>query len=274
MTNGKVCYDECIKYHDTLFPYGITNGADWYSLYGGMQDWLYEHTSAMDITIETGCNQYPPANTLPQYWQYNKRALLNYIKEVHRGIKGTITDAVTGAIVANVTVFVTDRSHNATSSVYGDYFRILLPGFHEVTFEHPGYVSQTVHVTVQNTMAQIINIKLLPNGANVTSQSITSSVLAPIGEVLSNLRPVVESGESDDHSLLLATLVMTIVILLILLAMVGAYVVQKRRFTRTQSMSMEMQPRLATLSASGTGANLTQQHLQSSGSSTNPHLSA
>lgn len=274
MTSGKICYDECTNYHDTVFPYGITNGADWYSLYGGMQDWLYEHTSGMDITIETGCNQYPPPSMLPQYWQYNKRALLNYIKEVHRGIKGTISDAVTGSMLKNVAVYVTDRRHNVTSSMYGDYFRILLPGFHEVTFEHPGYVTQTVHITVQNTMAQIINIKLLPDGTNVTSRPNTNSVLGPIGEVLGNLSPVVETGESDDHSLLLATLVMTIAILLILLAMVGAYVVQKRRFTRTQSMSMEMQPRLATLSASGTGVNLTQQHPQSSGSSTSPHLSA
>lgn len=272
MTNGKICYDECTNYHDTVFPHGITNGADWYSLYGGMQDWLYENTNSMDITIEVGCNQYPPANMLPQYWQYNKRALLNYIKEVHRGIKGIISDAVTGALLKDVKVKVVNRSHTVTSSMYGDYYRILLPGFHEIIYEHPDYVPHKEFVSVQATMAQVINIKLVPVGANASTAVQPNGggpKLVPINQAVSNLKPIDPLAESGEHSILLATLIMTVVILLILLAMVGAYVVQKRRFARTQSMSMEMQPRLATLSGTGTGVGLS-----SSGSSTSPHLSA
>ena len=39
--------DACVKFND-----GITNGASWYIVDGGMQDWSYAYTSDMEITIE------------------------------------------------------------------------------------------------------------------------------------------------------------------------------------------------------------------------------
>ena len=36
----------------TSFPGGITNGADWYAIYGGMQDWTYVKAGVFHVTLE------------------------------------------------------------------------------------------------------------------------------------------------------------------------------------------------------------------------------
>jgi hypothetical protein len=69
--------DACIAFHD-----GITNGAAWYVIEGGMQDWSYVFTSDMEITMEIGCDKYPDENSLQNYWNENKGALLAFITQV------------------------------------------------------------------------------------------------------------------------------------------------------------------------------------------------
>jgi hypothetical protein len=69
--------DACVKFND-----GITNGAAWYVIDGGMQDWSYAYTSDMEVTIELGCNKYPDQTDLKSYWDDNKGALLAYITQV------------------------------------------------------------------------------------------------------------------------------------------------------------------------------------------------
>ncbi|KAF6248326.1 hypothetical protein COO60DRAFT_1649063 [Scenedesmus sp. NREL 46B-D3] len=58
------------------FVGGITNGAAWYDVYGGMQDWDYLAASCMEITLELNNQKYPPASQLPKIWNENKEALL------------------------------------------------------------------------------------------------------------------------------------------------------------------------------------------------------
>ena len=64
------------------FPNGITNGANWYVLYGGMQDWNYLHTNDKGITIEVSKVKNPPAYTLQSYWEKNKKSLIEFMKQV------------------------------------------------------------------------------------------------------------------------------------------------------------------------------------------------
>ena len=81
-------------HHCRWFFYdGITNGADWYALYGGMQDFNYIFTNDMEITLELSCCKHPPARELPKFWLDNKNALMSYMELAHMGVKGTVTDA-------------------------------------------------------------------------------------------------------------------------------------------------------------------------------------
>lgn len=61
---------------------GITNGAAWYSVSGGMQDYNYVHANTFEITLEIGCEKFPNASDLPNIWKENKDALIGYLEQV------------------------------------------------------------------------------------------------------------------------------------------------------------------------------------------------
>ena len=64
------------------FPHGITNGADWYILYGGMQDWNYLNTRDREITLEVSRVKCPPAAELNAFWEQNRGALMAYMEAI------------------------------------------------------------------------------------------------------------------------------------------------------------------------------------------------
>lgn len=58
------------------FPQGVTNGAAWYPVYGGMQDWDYLAAGCMDITLELSERKWRPPGDLAALWEENRDALL------------------------------------------------------------------------------------------------------------------------------------------------------------------------------------------------------
>ncbi|XP_063832950.1 carboxypeptidase D [Ostrinia nubilalis] len=150
----------CKNLIDEKFPGGITNGAQWYVLAGGMQDWNYLHTNDMELTLELGCYKFPPESDLPTYWEHNKDALLTYIEQVHKGVHGFVHSHI-GSALANATIAVEGIRHTVRSAVDGDYWRILLPGTYNVTASRSGYESVTEEVTVPPNGSVSLNFTLM-----------------------------------------------------------------------------------------------------------------
>lgn len=71
------------RYYGDSFPGGITNGAAWYLVVGGMQDYNYLNSNAFEITIEMSCTKFPRAEELPRFWLENRDALLAFVEMVN-----------------------------------------------------------------------------------------------------------------------------------------------------------------------------------------------
>ncbi|KAM4700786.1 carboxypeptidase D isoform 2-T2 [Discoglossus pictus] len=152
---------------DEKFSQGITNGAAWYVVPGGMQDWNYLNTNCFEVTIELGCVKYPVASELPNYWKSNQRSLLKFIQQVHKGVKGFVLDATDRKGILNATVSVADIDHPVTSDKAGDYWRLLVPGVYKITASAKGYVPVTKTVNVIDGDAVVVNFTLVRSGIDL-----------------------------------------------------------------------------------------------------------
>ena len=153
------------------FPNGITNGAQWYHISGGMQDWNYLNTNDFEITIELGISMYPLSVELHQLWKDNHEALLAFIEKVHMGIKGFIIDKITGEPIKGptTTIEVEGINHPVVGTSSGDYFRLLNPGRrYTLSASATGYWTSVQQIYVPLTQesnklsAKIVNFVLDP----------------------------------------------------------------------------------------------------------------
>ncbi|MCX6831935.1 MAG: M14 family zinc carboxypeptidase [candidate division Zixibacteria bacterium] len=159
---------------------GITNGYAWYRVTGGRQDYMTYFQHGREATIEISGTKMPQASTLPNYWTYLRKSLLNYLSEALYGVRGVATSAATGLpLAARVTVM----SHDADSSqVYsdptvGDYHRLIAPGTWTLKFEATGYVPQTITgVSVADFNTTILNVQLQPESPDTTLGIVTATV--------------------------------------------------------------------------------------------------
>jgi len=186
---------------------GITNGARWYSVEGGMQDFNYLASNCFEITLELSCQKFPPAEQLQKFWRDNEKAMYDFVWQSHLGVKGVVHDALTGQFIANAVVWASNMSdpkkpevirHPVTTASTGDYFRLLVPGSYNITVQAAGYQPRSQLITIpparQEPSAVLLDFELKPinvyphedneldlqTGQHIDDQNVDNQVMAEI----------------------------------------------------------------------------------------------
>lgn len=158
---------------------GITNGYAWYEVQGGRQDYQIYNQKGREVTVELSNNKAPNSSELENYWNYNKDALVAFLKQVNYGISGVVTDAITNQpIEARITVIGKENYESwvPTELPEGDYYRPIKAGTYSVLYEAECYEPVTLTgVTISDYASVIQDVQLTPiGGGTPTGLSVTS----------------------------------------------------------------------------------------------------
>lgn len=112
------------------FDDGVTNGAEWYVLRGGMQDWSYAYHNDLQVTIELSDRKWPRYRDIPGFYDRNKESMLTYAKSIHQGAGFKLNDRRATGKVSIIKVLNGGLSQPLGSYGFGhgEFFKVLEPG--------------------------------------------------------------------------------------------------------------------------------------------------
>lgn len=181
---GERFTDTCQSMHSSYMTEesGVIEGGDWYVITGSRQDYFNYYQHCREVTIEISSDKVVSSNRLPNYWDYLKPSLLNYIGECLNGFRGIVTDSITGEPLP-ATVFVNNHDDNIscvqTIMPVGNYHRPIASGSFSVTYSSPGYVSKTLSLDVNECESLVQDVQLVPVGYGVDNPLANAIQLYP-----------------------------------------------------------------------------------------------
>ena len=150
--------------HDTSNS-GITNGAAWYMIGGGRQDYMNGYAQCREETIECSSTKCPSGSQMPNFWNINKNAIFAYVNQCLNGIHGTVVDAESKAPIGDATVTLVghDDQYSTVSTQLpsGDFHRPVKAGTYNVRITKNGYEAYETQVTVADNESVTINVELV-----------------------------------------------------------------------------------------------------------------
>lgn len=151
---------------------GVTNGYAWYTITGGRQDYMNYFQQCREVTLEVSGTKLIPATQLINHWNYNYRSMLNYMEQVTYGVRGLVTDTITGAPV-EAQVFISgfdqDSSMVFSGLPVGNYHRLLKAGSYDITYFAEGYLPVTLQDVVVTDKGTVRRDVKLWNGTAIPS---------------------------------------------------------------------------------------------------------
>lgn len=169
VTTARTVYSNYMK---DVTSDGVTQGADWYMITGGRQDYMNYWHQCREVTIELSSTKLLATESLNRYWNYNKESLLQYMNECLYGIRGIVTDSTSNPLDAMI--WIVDHDSNGDSSMVftdpdiGNYHRLIEPGTYDIVASSDGYINDTaknVVVSLENIV--IVNFELINKGDSI-----------------------------------------------------------------------------------------------------------
>lgn len=136
---------------------GITNGANWYPIYGSMQDWNYIVGNCMELTLEVSEAKWPQESLLPILFEDNRKSMLDFIMRTsHGGFTGIVygihnTGRKTGKenIPIYASIKVGESFLNTTSDrKTGKFYRPLAPGKYSIEVTANGFKPKQIQIEI------------------------------------------------------------------------------------------------------------------------------
>ena len=117
-----------------------------------------------EITIELSQTKLASADSLPQYWNFNRDSLLNLINESLYGIQGTVSDKASGqplSAMIEIEGHDADNSFVMTKASSGGFHRPIAPGTYTVLVSANGYENARIeNVSAKDHEATLLRVEL------------------------------------------------------------------------------------------------------------------
>ena len=165
---------------------GITNGAQWYMIGGGRQDYMNYYHKCREVTIECSDTKCPSGSQLPNFWNINKNSIFAYMNQCLYGIHGVVTDMNTGApLSAAISISNHDNDYSIVESQMpaGDFHRPIKGGTYNVVVTANGYYPFQQTVTVADGQTVVLNVALEPGEGLIADFNVSSTNVANGGVV-------------------------------------------------------------------------------------------
>lgn len=145
---------------------GVTRGYDWYSIFGGRQDYVTYDLHGREITVELDEDYITPVAELDDLWEYNYRSMLGYLENALYGIRGMVSDKYTGKPVPAV-IFIAghdkDNSHVLCDTASGVFTRLISGGLYDLSLSASGYRDTVIsNINVVKGVRSEIEIQMTP----------------------------------------------------------------------------------------------------------------
>lgn len=134
------------------FPGGITNGAAWYVVRGGMQDWSYVWHNDLQITVELSHQKWPDYSEIPGFYKDNRDSMVYFMKEVHRGagIKFSRPN-VSGTVEIKQTTPVT-KSLGSFAFKGSEFYKVMPEGDYTFSVKEKNGFKKMINVRVEKNL--------------------------------------------------------------------------------------------------------------------------